>query len=349
MPARGLTAPVDLTKYAWLSIAAAITTIAMKSGAYLLTGSVGLLSDAAESMVNLVAAVVALIALTVASAPADNGHHFGHSKAEYFSAAVEGQMIFIAAVFIVWEAWKRFLDPHPLENVGLGLGISVLASLINGAVSLILGRAGRAHRSITLIADSKHLMTDVWTSAGVVVGVLAVVLTGWLRLDPLIAMLVGVNIIWTGFRLLRASVSGLMDKSMSDERHAKINTILDKHATDVVRFHALKTRESGRSSFVTVHVLVPGDWSVDRGHDICQEVEDDVRGAFNSVSVETHLEPIEDPRAYEADGALGPRPAETSTSPPRPTARSAERLGRVSTAGVSPTSAGRGRRGVTAS
>ncbi len=298
-------APLDLTRYAWLSVGAALLTIGLKSGAYLLTGSVGLLSDAAESLVNLVAALVALVALKVASTPADNEHHFGHGKAEYFSAAVEGQMIFIAAVFIIWSAVQRFMAPTELENVGIGLGISVLASLINGGVALILLRAGRQHRSITLVADGKHLMTDVWTSVGVVCGVLAVALTGWLRLDPLIAMAVGLNIVWTGYRLLRESVDGLMDKALPEDVHAQINEILDRHTTSDVRFHAVHTREAGRASFVSLHVLVPGTWSVEQGHDVCEAVEADIRTVLDHVTIDTHLEPIEDPRAYEHDAGIG--------------------------------------------
>ncbi|HMT89918.1 MAG TPA: cation diffusion facilitator family transporter, partial [Dermatophilaceae bacterium] len=216
----------NLTRFAWLSIAAAVCTIALKSGAYLVTGSVGLLSDAAESVVNLVAAFVALIALHVAAKPADAEHQFGHSKAEYFSAAVEGVMIFVAATFIIYSSVQRFLAPEPLEQVGLGLGISVVASALNGAVAFVLMRAGRKHRSITLTADGKHLLTDVWTSAGVVVGVLLVALTGWLRLDPIIAFLVGCNIIWTGWHLVRESVDGLMDAAPSPECQAKIQAVI---------------------------------------------------------------------------------------------------------------------------
>lgn len=195
----------DLTRYARLAIGAAVVTIALKSGAYLLTGSVGLLSDAAESVVNLVAAVVALVALRVAAQPFDADHHFGHSKAEYFSAALEGIMIFVAAAFILWTSVQRFLNPEPLQNVGIGLVNSVAAAVVNGIVAVVLMRAGRRHRSITLVADGKHLLTDVWTSAGVVVAVVLVALTGWLRLDPIIAFLVGCNIIWTGWQAKLAS------------------------------------------------------------------------------------------------------------------------------------------------
>lgn len=289
----------DLTRYAWLSIGAAIVTIVLKSGAYLLTGSVGLLSDAAESTVNLVAAIVALVALRVAAQPSDEKHHFGHSKAEYFSAAIEGIMIFVAAAFILWTSVERFLNPVPLENVGIGLVISVGASAINGAVAVVLLRAGRAHRSITLVADGKHLMTDVWTSAGVVVGVLLVSLTGWLRLDPVIAFLVGCNIIWTGWHLIRASVDGLMDHALSPEEHDRLVAILDEFDSDQVRFHSVQTRVAGHTRFISMHVLLPGTWSIQQGHDLVERLETRLVAEFEHAQVLTHMEPIEDPRSYE--------------------------------------------------
>lgn len=289
----------NLTAFAWLSIAAAVSTIALKSGAYFLTGSVGLLSDAAESVVNLVAAFVALLALHVAAQPADAEHHFGHSKAEYFSAAVEGVMIFVAAIFIIVSAVDRFLNPAALENVGLGLGISVFASLINGAVAFVLMRAGRTYNSITLRADGKHLLTDVWTSVGVVVGVLLVAVTGWLRLDPIVAFLVGCNIIWTGWHLIRQSVDGLMDHSMTPESHDRLTATLGEFAGERVQFHAVRTREAGHQQFVAMHVLVPGGWSVQRGHDLLERVEARLHETFDHVEVQTHLEPLEDPRSYE--------------------------------------------------
>jgi cation diffusion facilitator family transporter len=308
----------NLTRFAWLSIAAAVCTIALKTGAYLVTGSVGLLSDAAESVVNLVAAFVALIALHVAAKPADAEHQFGHSKAEYFSAAVEGIMIFVAATFIIYSSVQRFLEPEPLEKVGLGLGISVVASALNGAVAFVLMRAGRKHNSITLTADGKHLLTDVWTSAGVVVGVLLVALTGWLRLDPIIAFLVGCNIIWTGWHLVRESVDGLMDAAPSPECQAKIQAIIDAHTTEEVHFHGVRGRVSGHQNHVAMHVLVPGHWTVQRGHDVLEKVEDAFRREFEHIVIDTHLEPIEDPRSYEpdlldhavppAEGSLGPVP-----------------------------------------
>jgi len=293
----------NLTRFAWLSIGAAVLTIVLKFAAYLLTGSVGLLSDAAESIVNLVAAFVALIALHVAAQPADEDHQFGHSKAEYFSAAVEGVMIFVAAVFILWSSVQRFFAPEPLENVGVGLGVSVAASVVNGLVALVLMRAGRTHRSITLVADGKHLLTDVWTSAGVVVGVLLVSLTGWLRLDPIIAFLVGCNIIWTGWHLVRESVDGLMDHAPSPECQADIQAILDEFAHregSPVLFHGVRARVAGHVQHVAFHVLVPGTWTVTQGHDLLEEIEGRFHEKFGHIVVDTHLEPIEDPRSYDA-------------------------------------------------
>lgn len=312
----------DLTRFAWLSIAAAILTIGLKTGAWLLTGSVGLLSDAAESVVNLVAAVVALLMLRLAAKPPDDDHHFGHTKAEFFSAAVEGGMIFVAAIAIVISAVDRFLHPQPLENVGVGLLISVGASLINGGVALVLLRAGRRYKSLTLRADGKHLMTDVWTSAGVVIGVLLVALTGFQRLDPIIAAAVGVNIVIAGFRLLAESTSGLLDRTLPQDENAEIVAVLVKHTTDEVRFHGLRTRSAGRHGFATFDVLVPGTWSVRKAHDLVEVIEADLRDVAPDLDVRSHIEPREDPRAYgdhpveipivAADTAVEdtPRPAE---------------------------------------
>lgn len=288
----------DLTAYAWLSIAAAITTISLKTGAWVLTGSVGLLSDAAESVVNLVAAVVALIALKVAARPADKSHHFGHTKAEYFSAAVEGVMIFVAAVFIIITSVERFIRPAPLENVGIGLIIVTAASVLNGVVAWVLIRAGRRYRSATLGADGKHLLTDVWTSAGVVLGVALVALTGWERLDPLIAFAVGVNIIVTGWKLLAESVAGLMDVSWSKEENAQLAKLVRAHMTDEINVHALRTREAGHLRYVEMHVLVPGHWTVMQGHDVVEDIEQAIVEKFEGCRVTIHMEPREDPRAY---------------------------------------------------
>jgi len=280
-----------LTGYAWLSIAAALVTIGLKFGAYLITGSVGLLSDAAESLVNLVAAVVALIALTVAARPADEGHHYGHGKAEYFSAGIEGLMIFVAAAVILVSSVQRFMNPVALESVGLGLAISTVASVVNGAVGVLLLRAGRRHRSVTLTADGRHLLTDVWTSVGVIVGVLLVALTGWERLDPIVAAIVGVNILVTGFRLVSQSVTALLDASLPPEDVAEVRSVLDQLRTAEVDFSDLRTRASGRDRFVSLTVLVPGDWTVQRGHDLADIVESTIARALPNTGVQTHLEP----------------------------------------------------------
>ena len=288
-----------LKKFAWLSVATAVATIALKTGAWWVTGSVGLLSDAAESVVNLVAAVVALIAITVAERPADDDHQYGHSKAEYFSAGVEGAMIFVAAAVIVYTAVDRFLHPQPLESVGLGLGISVAASVLNGVVGLALIRAGRTHRSPTLTADGRHLMTDVITSIGVLVGVGLVWVTGWERLDPVVAAAVGVNILVIGYRLVRESTMGLMDVTLPEDDNTAIEEVLERHRrSGEVDFHELRTRESGKWRFVEFHVLVPGGWSVDRGHDLVEEVEREIHEALPHTHITSHLEPIEDERAY---------------------------------------------------
>ena len=290
---------VDLTKFAWLSIAAALVTIGLKTAAWLITGSVGLLSDAAESVVNLVAAVVALFALRVAARPADKNHHFGHSKAEYFSSAIEGVMIFVAAVVIVAFAVERLIFPRPLEEIGVGLLITVGASVINGAVALVLLGAGAKYNSITLRADGHHLMTDVITSAGVVVGIGLVWITGWNWLDPVVALLVGINILWTGWRLVSESASGLMDESLPKEENARLRGILAEHETEEIKFHAFRTRISGARAFMEFHMLVPGAWSVQRGHDAMEDLIDLIQEEFAELRVIGHLEPIEDPRSYE--------------------------------------------------
>jgi len=313
----------DLSRFAWLSIAAAVVTITLKTIAWQLTGSVGLLSDAAESVVNLVAAVAVLIALRVAAMPADKNHHFGHAKAEYFSAALEGMMIFVAALVILYTSVDRFLNPRPIENVGIGLAISVLASIVNGVVAFILLRAGRQYRSLTLTADGKHLLTDVWTSAGVIVGVLVVALTGIERLDPVIAFLVGLNIIWTGWKLIRASTEGLMDVALSKEENRGIAEILARFVSKDVHFHALRTRVSGHHRFAEVHVLVPGRWSVQRGHDLVEEVEAAIHEEFADLSITCHLEPAEDPRAYGDYTAEFPVPTHDDLRRTQPPARPA--------------------------
>jgi cation diffusion facilitator family transporter len=284
-----------LQRYAWISIGAAIATILLKGTAWLLTGSVGLLSDAIESFVNLAGALMALWMLSVAEQPADQDHPHGHGKAEYFSSAFEGFLIVLAAVSIGYAAVHRLLAPQPLEAVGVGIVISVVASLVNFAVARLLMKAGREHRSITLEADAHHLMTDVWTSAGVIAGVGLVALSGWGWLDPVIALLVAANIVWTGWVLMRRSASGLMDVALPPEQQQRIAEILGKYEGQGIGYHALRTRQAGRRSFISFHALVPGHWSVKDAHDWVERVEGDLRHAIPNAHITSHLEPIDDP------------------------------------------------------
>lgn len=289
----------SLTRFAWLSLAAALLTIGLKSVAYLLTGSVGLLSDALESGVNLAGALMALAMLTVAARPADEDHAYGHSKAEYFSSGVEGSLILIAAGSIAVAAVQRLLAPKPLEQVGLGLAVSVLASLVNLSVALILLRASKRYRSITLEANANHLLTDVWTSGGVLVGVGAVALTGWQRLDPLVAILVAANIVWAGVRIVRKSVSGLMDTALPPEEQGALRRVLEPYLQTGVQYHALRTRQSGARQFVSLHVLVPGAWTVHEGHQLLERIEADIRQTLPNVTAFTHLESLDDPISWD--------------------------------------------------
>ena len=292
-----------LKKFAWLSIGAAVATIALKSLAYLLTGSVGLLSDAAESIVNLIGAIVALIMLTIAARPADDEHTFGHSKAEYFSSGIEGVLIIIAAISIAAAAIERLANPQPIEQAGIGLIVAVIASAINFSVSRVLAKAGKQYNSITLEADAKHLMTDVWTSAGVIAAVAAVAITNWLWLDSIIALAVAVNILWSAYGLIKRSSQGLMDAALPAEEQAMINKILDAHRAEGVEFHALRTREAAARRFVSFHVLVPGSWPVQQGHDLLEQIEREIQAALPNVTLNTHLEPAEDPASL-ADAGL---------------------------------------------
>lgn len=305
----------DLRRYAWLSIGAAVLTIGLKAAAYRLTGSVGLLSDALESGVNLAAALMALAMLTVAARPPDEQHAFGHSKAEYFSSVVEGVLILVAAGSIAWTAWGRLWAPQPIEQPGLGLAILVIASLVNLGAAQVIMRAGKRYHSITLEADAHHLMTDVWTSAGVLVGVGLVALTGWLILDPLIALAVAANIVWTGIQLIGRSGMGLLDAAIAPEERAALQAVLDRHqqATPGIQFHALRTRQAGARRFISFHVLVPGAWTVQAGHALLEAIEAELRGAIANSTVFTHLEPLDDQRSWE-DAELDRRAA---APPPR--------------------------------
>jgi cation diffusion facilitator family transporter len=295
---QNIDAPVNLMKFAWMSIVVSVVVFGMKIAAWSATGSVGLLSDALESTVNIFAAVIALFALRTAMKPADAMHHFGRGKAEYFSASIEGFMILLAALIIVFTAVERIITPRPLEQIGWGLSISTIAAVINGGTALILLRAGKLHRSPVLVADGKHLLTDVWTSVGVIVGVGLVVVTGWNRLDGIVAMAVGLNIIVTGINLLRTSTAGLMDKALSDEDHLKIVEVLTRFENDEVKFHALQTREAGRQRFVSMHVLVPGAWSIQKGHDLSEELEAQIIAQLPDAIITTHVEPLEDERSW---------------------------------------------------
>ena len=293
----------SLTRYAWLSIATAIATIGLKGVAWKMTGSVGLLSDAIESVVNLAGALMALWMLTLAALPADDKHAYGHGKAEYFSSAFEGFLILLAAASIAYTAVDRMLAPQPLDAVGVGLLVSVVASVLNFVTARILLRAGKQHNSITLEADAHHLLTDVWTSVGVILGVGLVYLTGWLWVDPVIALLVAANIVWTGYQLMSRSAAGLMDVSLPVEELEKIESLLAGYREHGLDFHALRTRQAGGRAFMTLHILVPGLWTVQHGHDWAERIENDIRTALPFIHITTHVEPLEDP-ASMTDQAL---------------------------------------------
>ncbi len=285
----------SLKRYAWLSIIAALLTIVLKTAAYKLTGSVGLLSDALESLVNLAGALMALAMLTVAARPADEDHPYGHTKAEYFSSGVEGTLILVAAISIGIAAIHRLIDQRPLEQVGIGLGVSVAASLINLGTALVLLKAGRKCRSITLEANARHLMTDVWTSAGVVVGVSGAYVSGYEQFDPVVALLVAAHIVCSGARIVKDSILGLMDSAASPEDLKIIKDVLETYLKRGVEYHALRTRQAGARLFVSLHVLVPGEWTVQDGHDLLEEIEAALKEAISQMTVFTHLEAIDDP------------------------------------------------------
>ena len=287
------------SRFAALSIVAALVTIALKVLAWWLTDSIGLLSDALEGTINLAGATVALAMIGVAARPPDEDHAFGYTKAEYFASGFEGTLILIAAVAIGFAAVDRLISPRPLEHVGAGLAVSVAASLVNYAVAQRLYEASRHFRSIALEADARHLMTDVWTSAGVIVGVAAAWLTGWERLDPLIALAVAANIVWSGYKLMQRSIHGLLDRALPADQLQALDRVLDRYRARGIDFHALRTRQAGARSFVTLHVLVPADWTVAQGHNLAHEVEKDIREALPDAAVLTHVEPLGYPESYQ--------------------------------------------------
>ena len=284
----------NLTRFAWLSIAAAIITIALKSAAYWFTGSVGLLSDALESLINLAAAIVALLTLRIAAQPADEDHAFGHDKAEYFSSGIEGTLIFIAALSIAYTAIRRLLAPQPIEQLGIGLIVSGIATAVNLSVALILLKAGKKHHSLILEADGHHLMTDVWTSVGVVLGVGLVSLTGWLRLDPIVAILVAVNIIWTGYGLIKRSVLGLMDTVVAPEIQTVAEEVLKKYAEkEGITYENFRSRQSGMKKFFYVDIQFPNDWTIHHVHEIADRIEVEIVDKIPNSTVFSHLEPFD--------------------------------------------------------
>ncbi len=300
-----------LTRFALLSMGAALLTIALKAAAFLLTGSVGLLSDALESLVNVAGAAMALAMLDIAARPADDDHPYGHGKAEYFSSGVEGTLILVAAASIAWAAIDRLRQPQPLESVGIGLTVSVVAALLNLGVALVLLRAAKRYDSITLEANAHHLLTDVWTSAGVIAGVALVGVTHWAWLDPLVALLVAANIVWTGVRIVRESVLGLMDTALDKREQEALLAALEPYRAQGADWHALRSRQAGARRFVTLHVLVPGRWTVHAGHQLLERMEADIRLAIPNVHVLTHLESLDDPASWDdmgLDRATQPTP-----------------------------------------
>jgi cation diffusion facilitator family transporter len=282
----------DLRRFAWLSVAAAIATIALKMVAWALTGSVGLLSDALESFVNLAGAVFALWMLGVSRAPPDREHPIGHGKAEYFSAGFEGILILGAAVAIAVTAIDRLIHPRELEALGIGLGFSLAATAINFAVARVLLKVGHEHHSIALEGDGKHLMTDVWTSVGVFVGLGLVALTGFTWLDPVLALLVVANIVREAVGLMRRSADGLMDHALPEHELVVVEQVLAGFIDRGIQSTDLRTHRAGQLRFVTLEVLVPGEWTVQRGHDLVDELEAALRASLSGLTVVTHLAPI---------------------------------------------------------
>lgn len=288
----------SLIKYGWLSLGAAVLTMGLKTVGYLLTQSVGLLSDALESGINLVAAFTALTALHISAQPPDEDHAYGHQKVEYLSSGAEGGLILLAAIAIAVMAIQRLLNPQPIDHLSIGLLIAAVASVINLVTALILIRVGRRERSIALEADGQHLMSDVWTSVGVLIGVGAVGITGWQILDPLVALIVAGWIGYNGFKVLKRSALGLIDTALPEQDVAAIQAVLERNCGSETKYHALRTRQAGSRSFISMHIQTPGDWSIQEGHDLLETIEREIREVIPSATVFTHIEPLEDPRSW---------------------------------------------------
>jgi cation diffusion facilitator family transporter len=284
---------MQVRSYLKLSIAVALATIALKTGAWWVTDSVSLLSDALESLVNLAGAMFALAMVTVADQPADADHPYGHHKAEYFSSGFEGVLIVVAALAIIWAAGHRLLEPQPLEDVGLGLALSVGSSVLNGALAFAMLRKAREHRSMALEADARHLITDVWTSAGVVVGILAVKFTGWLWLDPVVAIALALNILREGGSLVRRSADGLMDRALEPEVRAEIEKTLDVFRHQAIRFDHVTTRRAGQRRFVDLHMHMPSGWTLGRAAALRTSVEQALMSAVPGLRASIQLLPMD--------------------------------------------------------
>ncbi len=282
-----------------LALGAALGTLTLKFWAYGMTGSVAILSDALESFINLTAALIAFVALEVAARPADESHTYGHEKAEYFSSGLEGALILAAAAGISYQAWGRLWNPIELEQLPIGLGVAVVAALVNLLVACILRATARKYESITLEAHARHLLTDVWTTAGVVLGLGAGWFLHWPWIDPLIAFLVALNIVVSGFGLLRRSFRGLMDYALPPEEIQRIARTLDKYSDAGVMYHRLRTRRAGAQRFIDFHLLVPGDRTVQETHDLCEQIEAEMKEALGGASITIHIEPLEDPASWE--------------------------------------------------
>lgn len=293
--------PKRTRKYAYLSIAASLTTMALKFGAFFLTGSVGLFSDAVESVVNLAAGIIALTAIILSQRPADGHHAYGHGKVEYFSSGAEGILVCLAAVGIAFASINRFLHPQPIAALGAGIFVATMAALVNLGTARVMLRAAKEYESIVLEADAKHLLTDVWTSVALVSALLIMAFTppAWQVLDPVLGLGMSVYIAWTGLGLIRRSVSGLMDVGLPDEEIRRIVAIIQEIGGPNNSFHALRTRRAGMVRFVDFHFLVPGTMSVQESHDVCTAIEDALVALWPKTQTTIHVEPLEDHASFD--------------------------------------------------